>query len=60
MAQRLFLNLERRLSRDKGLGIAYHKFMSEYLIMNHMELVIAPDPDKCVLLFATSCCNERI
>jgi ribosomal protein S27AE len=47
MAQRRFLNLERRLSRDKGLGIAYHKFMSEYLNMNHMELVTAPDPNKC-------------
>ncbi|KAF0700789.1 DUF1758 domain-containing protein, partial [Aphis craccivora] len=47
MAQRRFLNLERRLSRDKGLGIAYHKFMSEYLIMNHMALVTAPDPNKC-------------
>lgn len=46
MAQRRFLNLERRLSRDKGLGIAYHKFMSEYLTMNHMELVMAPDPEK--------------
>lgn len=47
MAQRRFLNLERRLSKDKGLGIAYHKFMAEYLSMNHMELVTAPDPEKC-------------
>lgn len=48
MAQRRFLNVEWRLSKDKGLGIAYHKFMSEYLSMNHMELVTAPDPNKCV------------
>ena len=47
MAQHRFLNLERRLSRDKGLGIAYHKFMSEYITMNHMELVLAPNPEKC-------------
>lgn len=47
MAQRRFLNLERRLSRDKGLGIAYHKFMAEYLSINYMKLVTAPDSKKC-------------
>jgi len=43
MAQQRFFNLEKRLCKDRELGIAYHKFMSEYLDMNHMELVTNVD-----------------
>uniref|UniRef100_A0A2S2N7B6 Integrase catalytic domain-containing protein n=1 Tax=Schizaphis graminum TaxID=13262 RepID=A0A2S2N7B6_SCHGA len=43
MAQQRFFNLEKRLSKDRELCIAYHKFMSEYLDMNHMELVTNVD-----------------
>ncbi|XP_025406355.1 uncharacterized protein LOC112680475, partial [Sipha flava] len=46
MAQRRFLNLERRLCKDKDLGIAYHKFIAEYLDMNHMNLINDTDPGK--------------
>lgn len=43
MAQQRFFNLEKRLSKDKELRLAYHKFMSEYLDMNHMEMVTNVD-----------------
>jgi hypothetical protein len=43
MAQQRFFNLEKRLCKDKELCIAYHKFMSEYLDMTHMELIINVD-----------------
>ncbi|CAI6363776.1 unnamed protein product [Macrosiphum euphorbiae] len=43
MAQQRFFNLEKRLSKYRELCIAYHKFMSEYLNMNHMELVTNDD-----------------
>lgn len=43
IAQQRFFNLEKRLSKDKELRMAYHKFMSEYLDMNQMELVTNVD-----------------
>lgn len=39
MAQQRFYNLEKRLCKDKKLSVAYHKFMSEYIDMNHLELI---------------------
>ncbi|CAI6373964.1 unnamed protein product [Macrosiphum euphorbiae] len=38
MAQKRFLNLERRLQKDKVLTEQYDKFIAEYIAMGHMEL----------------------
>lgn len=43
MAQQRFFNLEKWLSINRELCIAYHKFMSEYLDMSHVELVTNVD-----------------
>jgi len=44
MATSRFLNLERRLSRDKKLLEEYVKFMTEYREMGHMERIIEEKP----------------
>lgn len=40
MATSRFLSMERKLQRDDALRIEYVKFMSEYLMMGHMEEII--------------------
>eukprot|EP00102_Acyrthosiphon_pisum_P011959 XP_008180913.1 PREDICTED: uncharacterized protein LOC103308739 [Acyrthosiphon pisum] len=45
MAQKRFLNLERRLIKDKPLAEQYDKFISEYISLGHMELA-SPIIDK--------------
>jgi len=38
MAQKRFLNLERRLQKDRMLTEQYEKFIAEYISLGHMEL----------------------
>ncbi len=45
MARRRFLVLERRLKRYPELRESYNKFMSEYLQLEHMELVTSSEPN---------------
>ncbi|XP_022180294.1 uncharacterized protein LOC111040631 [Myzus persicae] len=45
MARKRFLNLERRLIKDKPLAEQYDKFISEYISLGHMELA-SPIIDK--------------
>ncbi|KAL4135888.1 hypothetical protein QTP88_007470 [Uroleucon formosanum] len=42
MAQRRFLNLEKRFAKEPGLTQRYKTFMAEYLSMDHMEVA---DPE---------------
>ncbi|XP_025407150.1 uncharacterized protein LOC112681098 [Sipha flava] len=39
IAEKRFLNIERKLQRDKALADEYQAFMREYLHMGHMKLV---------------------
>lgn len=43
MAQRCFLNIEKRCAKDPSLALAYHEFMAEYLFLKHTELVTEDD-----------------
>lgn len=55
MASKRFFNLERKFMTDENLANYYKEFMSEYLSLGHMELVIHTDESEKSYFFTTSC-----
>uniref|UniRef100_A0A0A9Z001 Integrase catalytic domain-containing protein n=1 Tax=Lygus hesperus TaxID=30085 RepID=A0A0A9Z001_LYGHE len=47
VALRRFFNLEKKLSRDPAIQEKYHKFMHEYLVLDHMA--VSSTPSKFVI-----------